>query len=152
MGLTTDRLSLPGARLKSGLDGGADRGRRLEATIVAVQALLAGERVTSEELGLRATAVAPRPPRPLEWWIGAITEPAIDRAARLGTGWYTDPGLTPKTAEPRIRTYLDACDRHGVEPGTRALRKDVFIRTMAVPQPEAVRSIELAGEVAGMLG
>jgi alkanesulfonate monooxygenase SsuD/methylene tetrahydromethanopterin reductase-like flavin-dependent oxidoreductase (luciferase family) len=181
----------------------AHRGRRLEAAIVAVQALLAGERVTSEELGLQRAAIAPCPPRPVEWWIGAISEPAIDRAARLGTGWYTDPGLTPKTAEVRMRSYLEACARHGVEPGTRALRKDVFIadddararqlgealiaggyrgmsreavllgspervaeelrpfaelgftdviiRTMTVPQSDAVRSIELAGKVAKLM-
>ena len=191
-----DQLDAMGIRV-------AHRGRQLEAAIVAVQALLAGERVTSEELGLQKAAIAPRPPRPVEWWIGAIAAPAIDRAARLGSGWYADPGLTPKTAEVRMRTYLEACVRHGALPGTRALRKDVFIadddaracqvgealiergyrgmkretvifgspervaeqlrpfaelgftdviiRTMTVPQPDALRSIELAGEVAKLM-
>ena len=102
-----------------------------------------------------------------------------------------------------MRSYLEACARHGVEPGTRALRKDVFIadddararqlgealiaggyrgmsreavllgspervaeelrpfaelgftdviiRTMTVPQSDAVRSIELAGKVAKLM-
>jgi alkanesulfonate monooxygenase SsuD/methylene tetrahydromethanopterin reductase-like flavin-dependent oxidoreductase (luciferase family) len=181
----------------------AHGGRRLEAGIVAVKALLAGERVTSAELGVRDAAIAPRPTRPVEWWIGAISDVAIDRAARLGTGWYASPHLSPTTARAPMESYLAACDRSGVAPGTRALRKDVFIadddahacevgrellaagyrgmpsealvfgspehvaeqlapyaeqgfsdvilRTMAVPQPEALRSIELAGVVAGQL-
>lgn len=182
----------------------AHRGRRLEAAIRVVQALLSGERVTSDELGIEGAAIAPRPPRAVEWWIGAISDVALDRAARLGTGWYADPTLTPEKAKLQMQTYLAACERHGVTPGRRALRKDVFIadddadacrvgqalldagyrgvgreavafgspehvaeqlapyaeigftdvivRTMTVPQPEAVRSIELAGEVARLLG
>ena len=105
----------------------AHRGRRLEATIVAVQALLAGERVSSQELGIENAAIAPRPAGSVQWWIGAISDLALDRAARLGTGWYADPSLTPETGRTHMQTYLAACDRHGVEPGTRALRKDVFI-------------------------
>ncbi len=181
------------------------RGRRLEAVVRAVQALLAGETVTDDELGLRDVAIAPRPPRAVEWWIGAAEGPALDRAARLGTGWYADAGLTPGPGAEQLHGYLDACDRHGREPGTTAIRKDVFladddaeavrrgqelidrgyrggmardavafgspehvaeqlapwaamgftdviVRTMVgIPQADAVRSIELAGELAGLL-
>lgn len=179
------------------------RGWRLEATILAVQALLAGERVTSAELGIENAAVAPRPDRPVEWWIGAVSEVAMDRAARLGTGWYADGNVAASACRAQIEAYLAVCDRHGKHPGTMAARKDVFIadddahatkcgqalidagyrgmdresvafgspehvaeqlsryaeigftdvviRTMTVPQPEAVRSIELAGKVAEML-
>jgi alkanesulfonate monooxygenase SsuD/methylene tetrahydromethanopterin reductase-like flavin-dependent oxidoreductase (luciferase family) len=178
------------------------RGRRLEAVVRAVQSLLAGERVDDEELGLRDASIAPRPPRGIEWWIGAHSDAALDRAARLGDGWYADAGLDAETAGRQMATYLDACARHGRDPGRMAIRKDVFIaddnahaddvgqelldagyrggmtrgsvafgdpdqvaeqlavfadlgftdviiRTMTpVPQPEAVRSIELAGRVA----
>lgn len=171
------------------------RGRRLEESIITVQALLAGEEVNGVQ-------IAPTPPRELEWWIGAHSEAGLDRAARLGTGWYADAGFDAGAAEIQMAQYLAACERHGREPGMMPIRKDVFIgddgaraeefgnaaiekgyrggqprgavaygsvdqvteqlsvfadlgftdviiRTMmGVPQPEAVRSIELAGEVA----
>lgn len=181
------------------------QGRRLEATILAVQALLHGQRVDDGQLGLRGAAIAPLPPREVEWWIGAHSEVALDRAARLGDGWYADAGLDAELARVEMTGYLAACERHGREPGRTALRKDVFIaddedratsvgqalldggyrggmpsgavafgtaqqvaeqlapfaeigfsdiiiRTMTpVDQTEAVRSIELAGDVARLL-
>jgi alkanesulfonate monooxygenase SsuD/methylene tetrahydromethanopterin reductase-like flavin-dependent oxidoreductase (luciferase family) len=103
------------------------RGRRLESTVRAVQALLAGERVDDDDLGLRGAAVAPRPPRDVEWWIGAHGDDALDRAARLGDGWYADAGIDAEVASAQLATYVDACARHGRDPGRTAIRKDVFI-------------------------
>jgi alkanesulfonate monooxygenase SsuD/methylene tetrahydromethanopterin reductase-like flavin-dependent oxidoreductase (luciferase family) len=195
-------LGSRGQLRKMGIDV-PHRGERLEETVRVVQALLAGERVTSEPLGIVDAAIAPRPVRPVEWWIGAVSDVALDRAARFGAGWYADPGVMPSTGRARIDAYRSACARHGRTPGTMAVRKDVFVaddddharrvgqslldggyrgmgrdavafgspehvaeqlapyggmgfdlvvvRTMLVPQPEAVRSIELMGEVARML-
>lgn len=174
------------------------RGRQLEVTIQAVQGLLAGEEVDGSR-------IAPTPPREVEWWIGAHATPALDRAARLGTGWYADAGIDAELARTQMEQYLAACERHGRAPGTMAIRKDVFVaddgaaatrvgdglieagyrggqprgavaygdvdqvaeqlsvfadlgftdvivRTMmGIPQPEAVRSIELCGRVAALL-
>lgn len=174
------------------------RGRRLEENLVMVQALVAGEEVDG-------VSIAPLPPREVEWWIGAHSSDALDRAARLGTGWYADAGIDADDGLDQRDTYLAACERHGKEPGRMPIRKDVFIaddgdrarafgdeaiergyrggqprgavayggvddvaeqlavfgelgfsdviiRTMmGVPQDEAVRSIELAGEVARAL-
>ena len=181
------------------------QGRRLEATVVAVQALLAGQTVDDDELGLSGARIAPLPPRAVEWWIGAHSPPALDRAARLGDGWYADAGLDQELARTELAGYLEACDRHGRDPGRMALRKDVFIsedgphaervgqrlidagyrggmprgavafgtpeqvaeqlapfaalgftdiviRTMnSIDQPDAVRSVELSGEVRRLL-
>lgn len=174
------------------------RGRQLEATIQAVQRLLAGDEVDGSR-------IAPTPPREVEWWIGAHTEAALDRAARMGTGWYADAGIGAELARTQLEQYLAACERHGRTPGTMAIRKDVFVaddgaaatrvgdglieagyrggqprsavaygdvdqvaeqlavfadlgftdvivRTMmGIPQPEAVRSIELCGRVGDLL-
>ena len=187
-----------------GIDVG-HRGRRFESNVRIVQALLAGERVTDEERGLREVAIAPLPPRGAEWWIGASADVALDRAARMGDGWYADAGVDAARAETQMDSYRDACRRHGREPGRRVIRRDVFIgdddaqavamgralidagyrgglregavafggvdrvvdqlsvfaelgfdevviRTMAgIRQDQAVRSIELAGEVARQL-
>ncbi|WP_436795372.1 LLM class flavin-dependent oxidoreductase [Actinospongicola halichondriae] len=152
-----------------------------------------------------AREIAPTPPGDVEWWIGAHSDAALDRAARLGTGWYADAGIDASIAARQMSGYLAACERHGRPPGTMAIRKDVFvsddgdharsvgdrmidagyrggqprgsvaygdvdavteqlavfaglgftdviIRTMVgIPQDEAVRSIELAGDVARAL-
>ena len=103
------------------------QGRRLEATVVAVQALLRGDAVDDDLLGLGGARIAPLPPRPVEWWIGAHSMPALDRAARLGDGWYADAGLDVELARTEMGGYLDACARHDRPPGRTALRKDVFV-------------------------
>lgn len=174
------------------------RGRALEDNLRKVQALVAGDEVD----GVR---IAPVPPREVEWWIGAHTPPALDRAARLGTAWYADAGIDRDVGLDQRDTYLAACETHDRPPGRMPIRKDVFvsddadrarafgddaidrgyrggqsrgsvayggvddvaeqlavfrdlgftdviIRTMAdVPQDEAVRSIELCGDVARAL-
>ncbi len=174
------------------------RGRRLEESIIHVQALLAGDRVDGVQ-------IAPIPPREVEWWIGAHSEAALDRAARLGTSWYADAGLDADLAAQQMAQYRDACRRHGRTPQRVPIRKDVFVaddgghatavgdglmaqgyrggqprgsvayggvedvaeqlavfaelgftdvitRTMVgIPQDDAVRSIELTGDVARAL-
>lgn len=181
------------------------RAERLEASIVAIKALLAGERVDDDSLGLRGAAIAPLPPREVEWWLGTHTEEGLDRCARLGDAWYANANLDAVMARDQLPQYLAACERHGVTPTRIAIRKDVFItdddgrgvevgqrlidagyrggwdrgavafgsvdhvveqlapfgeigftdviiRTMVgVDQDEAVRSIELAGQVAAAL-
>lgn len=103
------------------------RGRRLEHVVVTAQALLRGERVTDDELGLDDVAVAPLPRTEPEWWIGAHADAALDRAARIGTGWYGDAGVGPDTARSQMATYRAACETHGSAPGTMAIRRDVII-------------------------
>lgn len=103
------------------------RGERLEATIEVVQALLAGERVDDARLDVRGAQIAPRPPQPVEWWIGASTPPAIDRAARLGTCWYGNANIGPDETRQQFERYAEACERHGKPLGRTAVRKDVLV-------------------------
>jgi alkanesulfonate monooxygenase SsuD/methylene tetrahydromethanopterin reductase-like flavin-dependent oxidoreductase (luciferase family) len=128
--------------VQTGLGGGAgqframgvslgERGRLLEEGIKLVQALLGGETVSSERWGIVDARVAPLPQQGTEWWIGAAAPVAIDRAARLGDGWYAEPELTPTTAPAKMALYREACARHGREPVRIPIRKDVFIAESA---------------------
>jgi alkanesulfonate monooxygenase SsuD/methylene tetrahydromethanopterin reductase-like flavin-dependent oxidoreductase (luciferase family) len=109
---------------------GADlstRGSRTEHQIRVVRRLLAGETVTDERLGITEATISPRPPEPVEWWIGASADVGIDRAARLGDAWYATPGLGLEAAAERLAVYHEACERHGVTPTRAALRHDVYV-------------------------
>lgn len=126
------------------------RGRRLEASIRVVQALLRGDRVDDDELGIRGAAIAPRPPRDVEWWIGARSDEALDRAARLGDGWYGDAGVGPHDARAQLRRYAEACDRHGRELGRTVMRTDVFVADDDAEARRVGQSLIDAGYRGGM--
>lgn len=113
-----------------------ERGPRLDEGIPLVQALLAGEAVSSERWGIEGARIAPVPPSPVEWWIGGGVDVSIDRAARLGDCWYGNADLTIETATDLLDRYRQACARHGREPVRLPIRKDVFV---ADSRAEAVR-------------
>lgn len=192
------------------------RGRRTDEAIRVMKALLAGELVDSESigvagsgLGLHGAAIAPRPPVPVEWWIGSgLGDGPLERAAREGDAWYVAPGATPSALAAAMPRYCDRCELHGTIPRL-AIRRDIFVtdddatglargreliaagyrgltegqlifggvdraaaamaqlgdigaahgvdvdvvvRTMAVDQPMALRSIELLADVRAALG
>ncbi|MEL6984552.1 MAG: LLM class flavin-dependent oxidoreductase [Actinomycetota bacterium] len=97
------------------------RGRVLAATIEAVTAMLAGERVDRDDLGLVGGRVGLRSDGPIEWWIGAGVDTAIERAARMGDAWYGAPGLGPDDGRAKVDLYRSLG-------GTRAIvRKDALV-------------------------
>lgn len=103
------------------------RVNRLEEGVAVVRALLGGESVDSELFGIKGAQIAPLPPGPVEWWMGAAVPKAIDRAARLGDCWYGGPELTPESARQALEEYREACARHDRQPVRVPVRKDVFI-------------------------
>jgi alkanesulfonate monooxygenase SsuD/methylene tetrahydromethanopterin reductase-like flavin-dependent oxidoreductase (luciferase family) len=124
--------------IQTGLGGGSaqfgamgvDLGRRgalLEEGIRMVQALLRGESVDSETYAVQGARIAPLPPLRTEWWIGGDVAKAIDRAARLGDGWYGNADLTPETGARAMDVYREALARHDRRPVRIPIRKDVFI-------------------------
>jgi alkanesulfonate monooxygenase SsuD/methylene tetrahydromethanopterin reductase-like flavin-dependent oxidoreductase (luciferase family) len=123
---------------------GANLSRRapvFEESVRVVQALLAGETVSSEELGVERACIAPTPPEGVEWWIGGGVPKSIDRAARLGDCWYGNADLTPETAARDLAVYQDACARHGRSPSRIPIRKDVLVcdsRSEAVAAGDAL--------------
>ena len=102
------------------------RGADLDESIRVIQALLAGETVSSERFGLTGAVVNPRPPHEVDWWIGAGSPRPLGRVARVGNAWYAGPDVTPATAPALLDLYHVACRHHARVP--RAIvRKDVVV-------------------------
>ncbi len=114
IGHGADQFSAFGADL-------ATRGRVLEASIRAVKAMLAGEVVDSDPLGLVGGRVGLLPPEPVEWWIGGGVDVAIERAAAMGDAWYAGPGIDPERGAAMVETHRAAGGRRAV------LRKDALV-------------------------
>jgi len=75
-----------------------------------VRRLLAGETVSSSRrFRIAEASLALRPVEPVEVWIGASAQPAIDRAARLAEGWIASPGLTREEARMQADLYRERC-------------------------------------------
>lgn len=102
---------------------GADTGKRpstFERNLEVIRSLLAGGDID----GAR---IAPRPPEPVEVWIGGSADPAIDRAARLGDGFLAGPNVTVEDASLQLALYRERCEAHGRPVGTCAIRRDVHV-------------------------
>lgn len=104
------------------------RPSRFEESLGLLRRLWDGETVDHEgRWTLRGARVSPRPPEPVEVWIGAMAEPAIARAARMGDGWLASPHLTPDAAARDLARYREACERAGRPVGTAAIRRDIYV-------------------------
>jgi len=110
---------------------GADVKRRpsaFEESFDVIKRLLAGQEASaSKRFSVSPTKLALRPAEPVEYWIGASAEPAIDRAARIGDGWLASPGLTPDQARTQIDYYRARCKAHGRPPAAIAARRDIYV-------------------------
>ncbi len=99
-----------------------------EESLATIRALWAGESVTADgRWRLHKSRIAPLPPEPIDVWIGASANTAIERAARLGDAWLADPGMDLETCRTRMNLYRAACERHGRSPSTIAIRRDVYV-------------------------
>jgi alkanesulfonate monooxygenase SsuD/methylene tetrahydromethanopterin reductase-like flavin-dependent oxidoreductase (luciferase family) len=99
-----------------------------EEALDIIRRLLAGETVSSaRRFRIAQASLALRPAGPVEVWIGASAEPAIDRAARLGDGWIASPGLTCDEARAQADLYRERCAAYGRQPNAVALRRDIYV-------------------------
>jgi alkanesulfonate monooxygenase SsuD/methylene tetrahydromethanopterin reductase-like flavin-dependent oxidoreductase (luciferase family) len=116
-----DQFGAMGVRVKA-------RVPMFEESIDLLRRLLRGDVVSSSgRFQFRDGRVTPRPAEPVEFWIGATAEPAIDRAARIGDAWLAAPGLTPKQAGALIAYYRERCRVHGKTPPAIAIRRDIYV-------------------------
>lgn len=104
------------------------RPSRFEESLAIMRRLWAGETVSHQgRWQIHEAHIAPTPPEPIEVWIAAQAEPALERAARLGDGWIAAPSLTPVQAQHDLARYLAYCDQQGRMPGVRAIRRDIYV-------------------------
>ena len=116
-----DQFAAMGARVKA-------RVPAFEESLDVVRRLLRGDVVSSSgRFQFRDGRVNPRPAEPVEFWLGATAEPAIDRAACLGDAWLASPGLTPKQASALVSYYKERCRTHGKTPSAVAIRRDIYV-------------------------
>ncbi len=130
---------------------GVQRSRRGAATDVAIAAmkgLFAGETVDVESMGIVGASISPRPPQPVEWWIGSGTGSVpLERAAREGDAWYVAPSLAGSELEKSIVRYRERCSALGTTPRV-ALRRDVLVG----PNNDETRAFAGAAVSAGYRG
>lgn len=102
------------------------RGRHADVVIPFIDALLAGETVTEPALGVVDAVISPTPPEPVRWWIGAMSAPGIDRAARLGGAWYGGPGYPMEVMAHHIELYREACAKYDTD-AEIIIRQDCYV-------------------------
>ena len=99
-----------------------------EESLSALRRLLAGETVSATgRFTFENARLALRPTEPVDVWIGATANVAIDRAARLGDAWLASPGLIPAAAAAKNAVYRERCVAHGRVPTAIAIRRDVYV-------------------------
>ncbi|HVX20560.1 MAG TPA: LLM class flavin-dependent oxidoreductase [Acidimicrobiales bacterium] len=120
----TSRPQFPGLGVPT-----TGRVRRFEVGLGIVRRLLDGQQVTDDTgtFPVRDACLSPRPPRPVQYWIGATASAGIDRAARLGDGWECNAHVVPEEAAAQAAMYLEACRRYGRPTGVVAIRRDVHV-------------------------
>lgn len=120
------------------------RGRDTDEMIRVVQALLAGERIGSDRLGVGEVSIGLRPAQSVEWWIGGHAEVSLRRAATVGTAWYGGPGLTVAEITEVSARYRDHCTEAGTTPRV-VMRRDVLVLNDGDRADAEARSLVEAG-------
>jgi alkanesulfonate monooxygenase SsuD/methylene tetrahydromethanopterin reductase-like flavin-dependent oxidoreductase (luciferase family) len=106
------------------------RARRFEECMEVMRLAMAGERFSYHGKHFTIDDVIVQPPAlrgeisPI--WIGAVSEPAMKRAGRLGDGWIVSFAEHLLELRPKIDEYKAIAAEHG-RPSTIALMRDVHI-------------------------
>ena len=106
------------------------RAKRFEECLEIVRLAMSGERFSysGNHFDLEDVMVTP-PPLPgthTPIWIGAVSEPAMLRAARLGDGWEISFAEHMLELAEKVKRYKALAAEHG-RPSTLALMRDVHV-------------------------
>ena len=109
------------------------RAQVFEEALLVVRRLLREESVTHHGrwFTLDDAAVAPRPPRPLDLWLGGLVPAALHRVGRFGDGWLAS-FVTPAEAGAARATIAAAAEDAG-----RAVEEDHYGTNVLVVPPGA---------------
>ena len=86
----------------------------------AIKALLAGETV-------EGARIAPIPEEPVQYWVGAMADAGVRRAAALADGFLATPGAPIESLAERAEFYRESCRAAGRPVGTIATRRDIYV-------------------------
>ena len=144
--------------MQCGLGGGAaqfnamgvnirHRPSAFEQSIETIRALWQGETVNLDgRWHIQQAKIAPMPPEPVDIWIGASAQVAIERAAKLGDAWLASPDLTEERAKQKMDIYLTALARHHRPvPATIAIRRDIYVAESAAEAARVKETMASSG-------
>jgi alkanesulfonate monooxygenase SsuD/methylene tetrahydromethanopterin reductase-like flavin-dependent oxidoreductase (luciferase family) len=98
------------------------------ASIKAMRAMWQGEAVSeSRYWHLSNAKISPVPDKPVDIWVGATVDKAIERTATIAAGWLASPSMNSNEAGEAIGRYLSHCATHNREPTAIAIRKDIYV-------------------------
>ena len=110
---------------------GIDMSRRVGmfvASINTLRALWRGESVDeSRYWNISQAKISPLPAEPVDIWVGAAADKAVERTARIAEGWLASPGLTPTQAGEAAIRYKQYCAEYDRTPTATAIRRDIYI-------------------------
>jgi alkanesulfonate monooxygenase SsuD/methylene tetrahydromethanopterin reductase-like flavin-dependent oxidoreductase (luciferase family) len=99
-----------------------------EESLTLMRKLWAGETVESDgRFRWSEASISPVPPEPVEVWVAASADVAIERAARMGDGWLAAPREPTADARHQIEHYRASCASAGKPAGVTAIRRDIFV-------------------------
>ena len=117
-----------------------------EESLDIVRRLSAGEVVSSSgRFRFDGAVVNPRPPDGVTFWVSSMSEPSIDRSARLADGWLAAPAATVADAAVFGQRYRQRCAELGKAAGVVAIRRDIYVAGTDDEADEVLRATQTHG-------
>ena len=100
-----------------------------EQSIETLRALWQGESISLDgRWKFDNASISPLPPEPIDIWVGASAQVAIERAALVGDAWLADPSMGLVQSEVSMQIYQQALQRYSKTiPDTIAIRRDIYV-------------------------
>ena len=98
------------------------------ASLRTMRTLWQGKAASEEKYWqINNAVISPVPVKPVEVWVGAVVDKAIERAARVGDAWLASPALSIEESGVLLNRYLEYCDQYGKVPAAKAIRRDIYV-------------------------